>query len=401
LKRPPFGSFSVMSDEVSDESLKNSHGSSDGPLRPLKNRKDDLVVRPAIFEFTCRGYLHLEDQIKKANYDADSNLPRCRGIETRLRKIKDLSQSTRDSSVRDFLSYLSVESTKSSRNPDSTFSSNDVSSALVSDNKRLPPPQGSAPAMPVLSSSAEFGPPPDVAESHSNQQWKSSGSVQILPPPNGTDDSSGAQAPRTMEDDGDDYSTLSCLGATNVSVLMLTKSDGQREVAAVAPENTIGITVRDVGNSQEGDAVTTVRLGPMELALRNHYEVDDVDKAEDDRVDFGQELDGWERSAMPKSRRSAMAREQNSREVETDRSVANETEPSEHFSDRFVRTLVKTAISMGENATSVADIMFPIRMYKSSQRIVNEFGKTLERTRRAAKNAFTLWQDDDEDHGPR
>ena len=96
-----------------------------------------------------------------------------------------------------------------------------------------------------------------------------------------------------------------------------------------------------------------------------------------------------------------MAREQNSREVETDRSVANETEPSEHFSDRFVRTLVKTAISMGENATSVADIKFPIRMYKSSQRIVNEFGKTLERTRRAAKNAFTLWQDDDEDHGPR
>ena len=168
MKRPPFGSFSVMSDEVSDESLKNSHGSSDGPLRPLKNRKDDLVVRPAIFEFTCRGYLHLEDQIKRANYDADSNLPRCRGIETRLRKIKDLSQSTRDSSVRDFLSYLSVESTKSSRNLDSTFSSNDVSSALVSDNKRLPPPQGSAPAMPVLSSSAEFGPPPDVAESHSN-----------------------------------------------------------------------------------------------------------------------------------------------------------------------------------------------------------------------------------------
>ena len=51
---------------------------------------------------------------------------------------------------------------------------------------------------------------------------------------------------------------------------------------------------------------------------------------------------------------------------------------------------------MRDNAKMVADVEFPRRMLKSSERIANEFGSTLQRTGKVAKSMFRFWSDDDD-----
>ena len=230
------------------------------------------------------------------------------------------------------------------------------------------PPIGPASALPVLPGAADYGPPPDdlpidPARADINKRESGRlGAVQILPNP----DVEAARGENNANSDSDYYSTLSCWGMTNVSILMLTKPDGKRDVAAIAPENTLGVTVRDEGDARGGDATGTVRIGPIEVAITNKNE---------------------EGNMAPKGDTSNL-----------NSNADEDIEASEPFADRLGATLTKTAENMRDNAKTVADVEFPRRMLKSSERIANEFGSTLQRTGKVAKSIFRHWSDDDDNN---
>lgn len=237
------------------------------------------------------------------------------------------------------------------------------------------PPIGPASALPVLPGAADYGPPPDDLPddaARAEVSKRKSGAVQILPNP---DEEEGSE--KNGNGDLDYYSTLSCWGMTNVSVLMLTKPDGKKDVAAIAPENTLGVTVRDEGDAKGGDATGTVRVGPIEVAITNKYEYETASSVNKDQED--------NMGNAPKGDSSSDANE--------------DVEASEPFADRLGRTLTKTAEYMRDNVRTVADVEFPRRMLKSSERIANEFGSTLKRTGKVAKSIFRFWSDDDDNDG--
>ena len=398
-------------------------------LPPHKN-----TVRPAIFEYSCKGYLHLEDKVgtidngksnvrRRHDFSGRSSskqenendfplqsLPYCRGIQSRLRKVRDLSPSTRDASIMHFVDLASVEpphrgqadENRASTEAGSKSKSKGAStSTAVVVGKR--PPIGPAPALPVGPDAADYGPPPDDIDDDppgSDLDRRKSGSVQILPPTNSTNTHNNEATPPSGGEEGSAdsfYSTLSCWGMTTVSVLMLTKPDGTKEVAAVAPENTLGITVRDEGDAKGGDTTATLRVGPVEIAIGNKYEYDD-DNTETE-VDVATTKQEMIRNIENEAAVKQMKRRQqpkNSSENQ-DRRQGNDEGSSAPFSDRFVKTLSRTAESMADTAKTVTDAQFPVRVFESGERIAGEFGKTLQRTGKVAKDIFRLWSDDDDD----
>ena len=370
---------------------KDSQASSKSPpMTPPKKR--NTLLRPAIFEYSCNGYIHLEDRAQRSGGDPTTNrkdienreslqssLPHCRGIQSKLRKVRDLPPSTRDASIMDFLQMVSLEApheNHSEANKDKARNSGGEHGHMETgkNGSISGPPIGPASALPVLPGAADYGPPPDDLPddpSRENVAKRKSGAVQILPNP---DEEEGGE--NGGNGTADYYSTLSCWGMTNVSVLILTKPDGKRDVAAIAQENTLGITVRDEGDAKGGDATGTLRVGPIEVAITNKYEYETAALASKDQEDNA---------------------ENSQRDDRTADNIDEEGEPSEPFADRLGRTLTKTAENMRDNAKTVADVEFPRRMLKSSERIANEFGSTLHRTGKVAKSMFRFWSDDDDD----
>mmetsp|Transcript_37490 Transcript_37490/g.76310 ORF Transcript_37490/g.76310 Transcript_37490/m.76310 type:complete len:416 (+) Transcript_37490:268-1515(+) len=393
------------------------------------------TVRPAIFEYSCRGYLHLEhkDEHKDGATDNPNNnlssstssskpgigndsplqpLPYCRGIKSKLRKVRDLPPSTRDSSIMDFIDMVSVEPSHRGGQSDENRASAEAgskgratgssTSTAVVGGKR--PPIGPAPALPVGPDAADYGAPPDDIANDptgSDLDRRKSGSVQILPPTstdaqnNGSLSSSGEEGTADLY-----YSTLSCWGMTTVSVLVLTKPDGSKEVAAVAPENTLGISFRDEGDAKGGDATATLRVGPVEIAIGNKYEYEedgdkergaDVATTEEEKI---RNMDGSIKDGGAKKMHSRRRPESS---TEDRNKQGNDTIGNDPFSDRLANTISRTAGSMADNAKTITNTQFPIRMYKSGERIAGEFGKTLQRTGKLAKDVFRMWSDDDDD----
>ena len=356
--------------------------------------KRNALLRPAIYEFSCNGYIHLEDRAQRSGGDPtttrkdtmnreslQSSLPQCRGIQSKLRKVREFPPSTRDASIMDFLQMVSLEAphrTVDENNSEKKNKSRGCNgepghTETGKTGSISGPPIGPASALPVLPGAADYGPPPDDLPddpARENVAKRKSGAVQILP---NSDAEEGGE--NIVNGNPDYYSTLSCWGMTNVSVLMLTKPGGKRDVAAIALENTMGVTVRDEGDAKGGDATGTLRVGPIEVAITNKYEYETasvVKKEQDDYVEKAQN------------------------DNRTNENVNDE--PVEPFADRLGRTLTKTAENMRDNAKTVADVEFPRRMLKSSERIANEFGTTLQRTGKVAKSMFRFWSDDDDNN---
>ena len=370
------------------------------PPKTPSNKRNAELLRPTIYEFSCNGYIHLEDRAQRSGSDPtptptrkdtknreslQSSLPHCRGIQSKLRKVRELPPSTRDASIMDFLQMVSLVSLEAphrssvdenqNRNSEkrnkSRCSSGEAGHAETGKTGSISGPSiGPASALPVLPGAADYGPPPDDLPddpARENVAKRKSGAVQILPTEEG--------AENIVNGDPDYYSTLSCWGMTNVSVLTLTKPDGKRDVVAIAPENTLGVSVRDEGDAKGGDATGTLRVGPIEVAITNKYEYESASVV-------NKEQENYDEKAQNDSR--------------TNHNANEEVEPVEPFADRLGRTLTKTAENMRDNAKTVADVEFPRRMLKSSERIANEFGSTLQTTGRVAKSMFRFWSDDDD-----
>lgn len=167
----------------------------------------------------------------------------------------------------------------------------------------------------------------------------------------------------------------SCYGSTEVDLLVLRPQHSKQEsIAAVAPYSAPGVTIRDVAApSLDGsDRTSTIRLGIVEIVYQSSI-TDSYDQEEEQEVQYEAGKD-----PPPKSSK----RKQESTPVST-RIWQSGTNVLKHI--RINSKLMYEATQ--EN--------FPQRSLKASERIVEEFGKTFDRTTSLIKRVvFWGWGDE-------
>jgi hypothetical protein len=164
-----------------------------------------------------------------------------------------------------------------------------------------------------------------------------------------------------------------CYGSTEVDLLVLRPEDSKQEtIAAVAPYCAPGSTIRDVASPTLGrDRTTTIRLGVLEILYQSAVADDEEDSPVGDEAN---------KATAPQSP-----------------TAKQEISP---FSTRMWNSSSNVLNQMKLNAQLVYQATqedFPQRTYNSSERIIQEFSKTWERTTSLMKRvAFWDWDD-----GPR
>jgi hypothetical protein len=162
-----------------------------------------------------------------------------------------------------------------------------------------------------------------------------------------------------------------CYGSTEVDLLVLRPENSKEEtIAAVAPYCAPGSTIRDVASPTLGrDRTTTIRLGILEIVYQSAVTDDEEDSPVGDEAN---------KTMAPQST-----------------SAKQEILP---FPTRVLNSGSNVLIQMKMNAQLLYEATqddFPQRTYNSSERIVQEFSKTWERTTTLMKRvAFWDWSDD-------
>jgi len=162
-----------------------------------------------------------------------------------------------------------------------------------------------------------------------------------------------------------------CYGSTEVDLLVLRPKDSKQEtIAAVAPYCAPGSSIRDVSSPSLGlDRTTTIRLGILEILYQSSLsEEEDDDPIVDER-----------KKATPSQTQ-----------------IAKQDTP--RLPIRFWNSANNVVKQMNINLQLVYQATqedFPDRTMNASGRIVNEFGKTIERTTSLMKRViFWDWDSD-------
>jgi len=280
----------------------------------------------------------------------------------------------------------------------------------------------------------------------------------------GSNDSNTNEEKKTTEEP---WSTLSCYGNTEVSILMLHDNNKRNsssnhppisnnnkttlgnissidEVAGISPDCTLGITLQDVGthNNDDGaDSLMTLRLGPIEISVGNHYDFpqqhhhqqDESNKKdmEDDDDDRDTKHDptfaaagvlspeslssSFSSSPLLQSRRQKQQQQavvdnnnngnNNNKNLHSKSTNDDDEENMEEipFEKKLLHTMYQTATSMKSNAIFVVyNKDFPDKVIASGTKITDNFGKTLDNTMKFGYNLFTkVWggsSGDDDDN---
>ncbi|CAJ1955153.1 unnamed protein product [Cylindrotheca closterium] len=163
-----------------------------------------------------------------------------------------------------------------------------------------------------------------------------------------------------------------CYGSTEVDLLVLRPQGSKEEtIAAIAPYCAPGSSVRDVSSPSLGlDRTTTIRLGVLEILYQSSL-------AEDDNDD-------------------PIADDERKKPVPAQTQAANPDAP--RFPIRFLNSANTVMKQMKINAHTVYQATqedFPERTMSASRRVVNEFGKTIDRTTSLMKRViFWDWDSD-------
>lgn len=307
---------------------------------PPNKKNTKPLYNPTIFRYKCRGAFSITS-------DEPHSHGFCRGIQTQLQHVRDLQTSTEQASLDDFLQ---------------DFVPHNSGGDLANQNDIL-----DVPAM-VFDFNTKEVPPPPKNNTTAPEEWH-------------------------------DWSSY---GSTEVRLLLLKDTTtNQEKVVAVAPQCRLGLAVRDVGHSQKGgDTVATVRLGPIEVLLRNQYEVED---------------DDMEHRNMD-TRNNA-----NVTTLNDDNDDGKTTKPKNHDDDdgplprnpnRSISPMMfynagqkvfaqsgKIVQSMQTNARILREATredFPQRCVASSQRIVLQVGKTVTQTADLMQSLYELWNNGDD-----
>jgi hypothetical protein len=200
-----------------------------------------------------------------------------------------------------------------------------------------------------------------------------------------------SNSPATTEED-DEWHDWYCYGSTEVHLLVLRDvKTNQEKTVGIAPDCRLGVSIRDVGQATSGDTLATLRLGPVEISLGNHYEIRD-------------ENDEKEHPRHSAHARRSTKKLKNEEGANKNDDIVNKK--SEHKESSGLTTQKvfdkskKIAEAMLGNAIILRDAVkedFPQRCWESSQRVAGQFGKTVDRTAKLAQDLYRIWKNDDDD----
>ena len=142
------------------------------------------------------------------------------------------------------------------------------------------------------------------------------------------------------------------------------------QVVAVVPECKLGVTVSNVETDTEGDTIASFRVGPVEVAVGDSYDI--VEEDGDSSRQYG---DGTATGQDDNSGDRRKKKEWNMDEIEA----------------KLLSTMDKTAASMKKNAEMLSDAVsddFPSRILKGGERVVGNFDKTLDRMAKLASDLY-------------
>ena len=148
------------------------------------------------------------------------------------------------------------------------------------------------------------------------------------------------------------------------------------QVVAVVPECKLGVTVSNVETDTEGDTIASFRVGPVEVAVGDSYDI--VEEDGDSSRQYG--------DATATNNGSIKGQGDNS----GDRKKKKEWNMGE-IEAKLLSTMDKTAASMKKNAEMLSDAVsddFPSRIVKGGERVVGNFEKTFDRMTKLASDLY-------------
>jgi len=158
-------------------------------------------------------------------------------------------------------------------------------------------------------------------------------------------------------------------------------------VYALAPENTFGVSVREMNNQEKrgsrhisGGTWSTLKIGVLEVSLASRHE--GMIEEEEEKEWNNQDKDKMD----PDTQRGDFSE--------------NFSKRAEDYYDQFSTMGRKMGNSMYHNAKFITNELqddFIPRTLQSGEKIINNFGKTSERMKNLAKNIYDFWNNDGDD----
>lgn len=308
-----------------------------------QSRSREPLYYPTIYQYKCRGKLSVTDE----------EAPICRGMQSKLRHVRDLHQCTQQEGIDLFVQATTTET------PYNNVSEEPVE-AVVED---------------VLKTQAILF----QTESHKKDESK-----QGRPTPSAmienkmaTDLQKNYNVSKQQSSDGNSWHHWDVYGTANVNLLVLRDAKTKEEtLVGVAPDCRLGLSVRDMGNDKIGGFTVAVgRIGPLEVTSIRQDEDRTYPKKEQ------------------KKRQGEFPSSEFDQNNNNDQMVTKLQEGFFNHSEKLVKAMKNNAIILKD---SLSDD-FPNRCWQSSQRIVLQFEKTIHQSSKLLHDLYnTVWKDDDE-----
>jgi hypothetical protein len=200
-----------------------------------------------------------------------------------------------------------------------------------------------------------------------------------------------------------------CYGSTELDLLVLRpQGETEEKVVAVAPYCSPGLSMRDVRSELGNDRTLTLRFALVEFDFQSAAdEDDDAGNREQATTDNKNTPSSDSKSYNPLSQLLSKP-EENRQKSMTSSTSTNKDQTSKESSssslsssaEQFIKVSTKVAQHMQNNAKLVRDAVkedFSGRTYAAGNRILNEFGTTLDRTvQLMEKVAKTIFGADDD-----
>lgn len=291
------------------------------------------LYHPSVFRYVCRGKFSLDSRVPSAGV--------CKGIQSKLEHVDHWRLTTKDEAIRVF-EHKSGEHEAPSRGP--TIDQQDSNTAAAQSLELV------------------------------------NVSNVLVYPSRGKEDKE-----KNSLDDGR-QEKWRCYGSTEVDLLVLRPKGSKEEIiAAVAPYCAPGSTVRDVTSPSLGsDRTTTIRLGLFEILYQSSFTEDD----DEDMMADGNDINNNSNNSSNNNN--------DGKKLKSESRVAKPDAIG--FPTRFWNSTNNIVQQMKINAQLVYQATqddFPKRTLQASERISNEFSRTLERTTTLMKRViFWDWDSD-------
>ena len=339
-----------------DNNNNNNNKDNNKPSNPLqRKRKDSLkattttggeqLYHPSIFRYNCRGKLDVTTT-------TPNSAGTCWGVQSQLEHVDHWRLVTRQEAIQVF-------SQQASGGPEDALpAGNDAAAAHALSTTLLS--QVLIYSQPTSDNSKDD----DVVDDHNNI-------VKVKP---------------TLSPDEEMISRQdwTCYGNSDIDLLVLRpQGEKEEEIVAVAPYCSPGLSVRDMSGDVGNDRTSTLRLGFLEVVYQSATPRldDDTDNNTENTTTLHQD-----QNAVKEPKQQMMM---------TQEAV---TAAAGSYAGKFYDSSLKIIMNMNANANLLADSVkedFPQRTYQASQRIVGEFGKTVEGSTSLMKKLQQLWDDSD------